>query len=133
MIFVDTSFLIALVVKEDNFHREAVKCWQKMKTSEVVVINAVVWETLSWVRYKIGKKEAVRVMGLLYGEEIVIVKVSEEDEIEAGKIFAKTDGRGLSMIDCLSMAVMKRWKTNKILAFDEDFEKGGFEIIPKIA
>ena len=47
------------------------------------------------------------------------------------KLFKKLNGRGISMVDCTSFTVMKRLKIKKVFAFDEDFKKAGFLVLPE--
>lgn len=131
MIFVDTSAFIALVDGGDRFGGQALEWWGKNRGEELATSNLVVIETLGWVRNKRGKVAALRVLKSISGaRDINVVRITERDESEADKWFKKLDGRGVSMVDCTTIAVMKRLKINRIFAFDEDFEKVGFEILP---
>jgi predicted nucleic acid-binding protein len=131
MIFVDTSAIVALAFPKDQFYSEA-NIWQKENKKEsFITTNTVVIEALGWVRYKGGRKIAVEVGEKLYlGDDIDIVKVTPEDEKNAWSVFKKLDGRGVSMVDCTSFVVMKRLKIKKVFAFDSDFAKAGFTVLP---
>lgn len=131
MIFVDTSAILALTFPKDSFHSKA-NIWQKENKKEsFVTSNLVVIETLNWSRYKGGKKIAIEIGEGLYSRNgINIVKVTPEDERNAWNFFKKLDGKGISMVDCTSFAIMNRLKIKKAFAFDRDFKKAGFSILP---
>ncbi|HJZ06256.1 hypothetical protein A2634_02295 [Candidatus Amesbacteria bacterium RIFCSPHIGHO2_01_FULL_48_32] len=128
MIFVDSSAWIALSKPDDiNFHK-ATNWLKSIREDELVTSNMVVIETLGWIRYKQGKKLALDVAKRLF--EVKAERVTLADEFGARNLFKKLDGRGVSMIDCTSMAVMKRRGWRKIFTFDGDFGQAGFEVVP---
>jgi len=131
VIFVDTSAFIALVDQGDKFNKLAIEWWKKNQGVELVTSNLVIIETLGWIRNKRGKAAALKLeAGITEVEGMSVIRVTEGDEREGREWFKKLDGRGVSMIDCTTIAVMKRQKINTIFAFDEDFEKAGFEVVP---
>ncbi|MBU0569294.1 PIN domain-containing protein [Patescibacteria group bacterium] len=133
MIFVDTSAWVSLVDKNDDFHDRAVEWFKNQKDKGFVISNLVIIETLGWIRYKLGKRQAIKVGEKLFGsEELRIEKVTREDEQKAWKLFQKLDGRGVSMIDCTCFALMRRLKIKEAFTFDKDFKKIGFTVYPDV-
>lgn len=133
MIFVDTSAFIPLILQTDEFHNTASVWWQKHTGTSIVTSNLVVIETLGWIRHKAGKAIAVKAgMHLLFNTDIRREKILSPDEEEAWKIFQNKDGRGLSMIDCTSFALMKRLKITEAFTFDTDFADMGFTTYPNV-
>jgi len=131
MIFVDTSAIVALAFTKDTFHLRANEWFSKNKEESFVTSNLVVVESLGWIRYRGGKRLAVEVGERFYsGEGLNIIKVSPEDEKNAWMNFKKLDGKSISMVDSTSFVVMKRLKIKKAFAFDKDFEKVGFTLLP---
>lgn len=132
MIFVDTSAFVALVDSDDIFYQKASEWWKTSKSSCLVTTNFVVAETLGWLRYKRGKKIAVKVgENLLFSDDLKTIRAERQDENKAWKLFNKVEGRGISMIDCISFAVMKRLKIKQVFAFDQDFADVGFNVLPE--
>ncbi len=133
MIFVDTNAFISLVIENDAFHQTASAWWQKHKGAPLCTSNLIVIETLGWIRYKAGKAIAIEVGNRLLGSDTIRVeKVTSQDEEEAWKLFQKTDGRGVSMIDCTSFTLMKRLGLSEIFTFDTDFADQGYIQYPTI-
>lgn len=132
VIFIDTNGVIATADKGDDFHKKAVDFWKKGGGFKVITSNMVRIETLGWVRYKLGKKKALEIDGL-FGSEggVEIIRMTLEDEKRGWIFFKKLDGRGASMVDCISMAMMKRLKIKNIFTFDNDFRKAGFRVLPE--
>lgn len=131
MIFVDTSGFIAIVDGKDRFHKDASFWWRKNTGSKLVTSNLIIIETLGWLRYKIGKDKSVAVgKTILYSGGLKIERITNIDEDNAWKLFQKSEGRGISMIDCASFVLMQRLKIENVFAFDQDFRKMGFKVFP---
>lgn len=131
MIFVDTSAWFAVVDENDKDHIIANSQFKTKSSAKFITSNLVIIESLGWLRYKRGKSQAVKLgERLLYSPDILIERVGRADEVKSWKLFQKLDGRGVSMIDCTSFAVMRRLKIKEAFAFDEDFKNLGFKVYP---
>lgn len=70
------------------------------------------------------------------GKDILASKVVEKIEIEseifglAWELFLTYDDKKLSFTDCTSFALMKKRGIEKVLSFDEDFNRLGFVLLP---
>ena len=131
MIFVDTSAFVALSVASDSFHASAVDWKNEQTMFKFVTSNNAVLESLGWIRYKRGKVAAVRAGEGIFGGDISIERVTADDEREAWELFQKTEGRGVSMVDCTTVVVMKRLKIKEVFSFDQDFAKFGLTVVPR--
>lgn len=136
MIFVDTSAFIAIVNEKDDNHRAAKRFLDdikrgKVKVKKIITSDYIIDETLTRIRYSVGHKEAVE-----WGDGILASKVIDRMEIGneffelAWDIFTKYKDKKLSFTDCTSFAVMKKRGIEKVFAFDEDFERMGFVLMP---
>ena len=133
MIFLDSTAIIALGVQADEFHTSSVVWRTKKKNESFFLSNAIFIETMSWVRHHYGRQMAVAMGNYLFSsDDITIERVTSDDEREAWALFQKIDGRGVSMVDCTSVIVMKRLKIKEIFSFDQDFKKFGLTVVPKI-
>ena len=126
MIFVDTSFLIALLVKTDSHHEEALKIAESIH--ERKVINSTVMnETLNAFTGKGGKigKELYQII-----EEMFDIEYLNQSDFEhAMEIYLHFDS-SINFSDCTILSTMIRNKIDKIISFDSDFEKvKGIKII----
>ena len=126
MIFVDTSFLIALLVKTDSHHEKALKIAESIH--ERKVINSTVMnETLNAFTGKGGKigKELYRIIEEMFDIEYL----NQSDYEHAMEIYLHFDS-SINFSDCTILSTMIRNKIDKIISFDSDFEKvKGIKII----
>ncbi len=126
MIFVDTSFLIALLVKTDSHHEKALKIAESIH--ERKVINSTVMnETLNAFTGKGGKigKELYQIIEEMFDIEFL----NQSDYEHAMEIYLHFDS-SINFSDCTILSTMIRNKIDKIISFDSDFEKvKGIKII----
>lgn len=133
--FVDTSFFIALADKSDKYYENAKICLtdQANNKSCLITSNAVLSETITWLRYRAGFKYAKE-----FGEKfrlsriLDIIWIDSEIEKKSWEIFLKYADKELSYVDCLSFACMKMLKIESALTFDDHFRKVGYLMIPEM-
>lgn len=127
MIFVDTSFWIALRNKKDQHHAEAVELFRGRGNDSLVTTNHVRGESWTYLRRKAGHESAVDFLDALEGSpRITIALVSADLEASAIKWLRRHDEREYSFVDATSFSFMKQQKIDEALAFDGDFSAAGF-------
>jgi predicted nucleic acid-binding protein len=126
VIFIDTSFWIALHYARDQHQPVAVELWRRHRR-DLVTTNLVVGETWTFLRRRLGHQVAVRFVDLLaVSSALTVVRVSDEVEREAWAWPRRHDERVYSFVDATSFATMRRLGLTEALAFDGDFSAAGF-------
>ena len=125
MIYLDTSFLFALVSSKDEHHRRVVevfKDFEGKRLSEVLLTtNHVVAETITLTR-TLGHEQAVRLGERLYAERLARIHwTTPQEEREAFGYFKRHRDKDYSIVDCLSFVVMEQQGIREALAVDSDF------------
>ena len=127
MIFVDTSFWIALRMRRDAHHGEATTLLRSHADRPLLTTNHVRGETWTFVRRRAGHAAAVGFLDdLARSKRIEVVAVDEELERDALRWLRRHDEREYSFVDATSFAVMRERRTDEALAFDGDFAAAGF-------
>ena len=127
MIFVDSSFWIALALERDSRHLEAVTLLREKGGQQLVSTNHVMGETWTFVNNRSGHETASRWLALHGTSRRLNTQfVSPEQEQAAWRWLAKHDERAYSFVDATSFAVMRSLKVREALAFDGDFTAAGF-------
>lgn len=132
-IFIDTSAFIALYLKGDSFHPQAIEFLKEVqRKTTFLTSNFILDEVYTFLRANKGKKVAVDFAEFLAqnAEVVKLRRISLEDEKEAFGYFKKYDFSGLSFTDCTSFALMKRLEIKEVFTFDQHFSKAGFKILP---
>jgi uncharacterized protein len=127
MIFVDTSFWVALRNRRDAHHEEAVDLLTARADDALATTNHVRGETWTYLRRRAGHRSAVGFLDALRSSPRLTVEyvelIVEEDALAW---LRRHDEREYSFVDATSFAVMKRRRINEAFTFDGDFAAAGF-------
>ena len=127
MIFVDTSFWVALANRRDGHHPEAETLLHGIDDEQLVTSNHVQGETWTWLRRRVGHRSAVGFLDeLARSDRVEVVHVDPELERRAISWLRKRDEREYSFVDATSFVLMRSMRIRDALAFDGDFTAAGF-------
>ena len=127
MIFVDTSFWVALAIDEDARHIEASKLLAAHASAALATSNDVRGETWTFMRRRFGHRTAVALIDRLeQTPRLRVLRSDSSDEQEAWAWLRRHDEREYSFVDATSFALMRRLAIRAALAFDGDFSAAGF-------
>jgi hypothetical protein len=129
-LFVDTGAWYAVVDKKDPDHNQAELFLRNNKTP-LLTTNFIFDEAVTLIRSRLGWNAAKDFGTNLKGSSFAgIIKVRDEDEENAWRIFLKFKDQDYSFTDCTSFAVMERLKIDTAFSFDSHFESMRFRVVP---
>jgi predicted nucleic acid-binding protein len=131
--FLDTGYIIALEVADDQRHEDAVKHWQSLSTSlpRLVTTSFVLDEVVTFLNSRNQHAKAVEVGNRLMGSPSVqFVHVDETLFYDGWRYFEQYADKAYSLTDCISFVLMERFGIQTALAFDKHFEQSGFQKLP---
>jgi predicted nucleic acid-binding protein len=125
VIFVDTSFLFALISAKDEHHERVLDVFRSFQgkhlRDEIITTNHVVAETITLSR-KLGHAPAASIGERLFGEKLARIHwATPDEELAAFAYFKRHDDQLYSFVDCLSFVVMEKLGIREALAIDSDF------------
>ena len=127
MIFVDTSFWVALRNRRDAHHDVAKELLAKHTSTQLTTTNHVPGETWTYLRRRAGHAPAVEFLDVIeQSPRVRVVPVSEEPSCERWPGSAATTSGEYSFTDATSFATMRTMRISEALAFDGDFSAAGF-------
>jgi predicted nucleic acid-binding protein len=127
VIFVDTSFWVAVRNRRDTHHVEAETLLRGLADQQLVTSNHVRGETWTYLRRKAGHRSAVSFLDVLErSERVEVVHAAPDVERRALSWLRKRDDREYSFVDATSFQLMRSLKVRDALAFDGDFAAAGF-------
>lgn len=120
MYFLDTTFIVALFVSNDQWHQKAVEIFEKIKLDEFIISKLVIAETITVLKNKLNTKEIREI----YRTLPKIVNVIDDYEFfdDAMEIFVKYDSN-ISFFDSMYIYLMKKENITEIISFDSDFDR----------
>ena len=124
--FIDTSFVIAVVNRKDQYHGEAVRLAALYDGQPLVTTEAVLLEVGNALA-KNYKAEAVAVIeDFLESDEVVVVRM-EAGLFERGfEMYQRYKDKSWGLTDCVSFVVMRERGAVDALTADGDFRQAGF-------
>jgi len=131
-IFLDTSFVVALSVENDEYHIAA-KLW-----AEYISENRCLLVTHQGILLEIGdalskpqwRKTAEGMLTFLQKDRTVeIVSITQELIDTAFQLFVSRHDKSWGMTDCMSFIVMQQMNLKKALTADKHFIQGGFRAL----
>lgn len=127
MIFVDTSFWVALRNRRDDHHDEARRLLRANAATPLVSTNHVSGETWTFLRLRAGHGSATNFLD--FTDETMRLHVEHVDaatEEEAMGWLSRHEEREYSFVDATSFAWMRRLGIRDAFAFGGDFAAAGF-------
>ena len=127
MIFVDTSFWVALRNQRDTHHETARHLLGANAATQLTTTNHVRGETWTYLRGRAGHGAAVGFLDVIdQSPRIRVATVSDEAEQRALAWLLRHDERAYSFVDATSFVVMTALRIRNALAFDGHFSAAGF-------
>lgn len=127
MIFVDTSFWVALRNHRDGHHAEAETLLRGIGEEQLITSNHIRGETWTHLRRRAGHRLAVGFLDELErSERVEVVHLDPELEQRALTWLRKREEREYSFVDATSFVLMRSMRIRDALAFDGDFTAAGF-------
>lgn len=128
-LFVDTSFVIALINARDQYHEQAESLSYQFENSLLLTTGAILLE-IGNALARDFREEAVRIIRVLRNSKRVEVVEIDETLSEKGLlIYEKYTDKTWGLVDCISFVVLWEGGLIEVLTFDADFEQAGFTIV----
>ena len=128
-IFIDTSFIIALINERDQYHIQALNLSDRYNDQALAITDAVLLEIANSLarRYK---NEAIEVIEqFLDSEDVEVIRLTTEIFDRAFELYKTRLDKEWGLVDCVSFIVMQDHNIREVLTFDQHFAQAGFQIL----
>lgn len=133
-LFVDTSYLLALELANDQYHQIVLAHWQFLTQSlpGLVTTSYVLNEVVTYLSSRGHHGKAVSVGNmLLQSAAVELVHVDESLFHEAWEYFQQHQDKNYSLTDCVSFVLMRRRNLDTALTVDRHFVQTGLIALPQ--
>ena len=122
-IFVDSSFLIALVNENDSLHEKSLEYIDLIERNGCYISNLVINEVITVIGNKIDLKTAISAFDLINDIFHVINEYEIKDFNSTTMLIYEKHNTKLSFTDCSIIVDMHYHKIENLLSFDKEFKK----------
>ena len=122
-IFVDSSFIIALVNENDSLHESSLEYIDLIEKNECYISNLVINEVITVIGNKIDLETAISAFDLINDIFHVINEYEIKDFNSNTMLIYEKHGTKLSFTDCSLIVDMHYHKIENLLSFDKEFKK----------
>ncbi|MBI4685625.1 MAG: PIN domain-containing protein [Nitrospirae bacterium] len=132
-LFLDTGYLIALEVIDDQYHEVALQHWTDISKNlpPLITTSYVFDEVVTFFNARNYHSKAVEIGdNILNSPSIQLIQVDEQLFKESWGYFKKHNDKGYSFTDCVSFTVINRFGIKTALTFDNHFVQAGFKRLP---
>lgn len=131
--FVDASFYLALVNKDDEYHDAALKL-QKSFRGLLVTTEYVLLEVLDALTQGDLRDLGLAIVDVATGDPSTTVVASGSEWFERGReLFRNRPDKEWGITDCISFTVMTDRAIRECLTADKHFEQAGFDALLRSA
>ena len=130
-VFAGTFFWIAFINRVDRHAEEARRFDELISDGKVYTTEEVLTEVLtffagdSWLRSR-----AVETIRIILSEDTVhVIHQSHQSFLSGFDLYAARPDKGYSLVDCISMATIRRAGLTDVLTNDRHFEQEGFRAL----
>lgn len=133
-VFVDTSYLLALELANDQHHNVALKHWKqviKKASLQLVTTSYVFDEVVTFFNCRGHHSKAIEIGNrLLRSPSVNMIHIDETLFHEGWLYFQQYQDKDYSLTDCISFVVMHRHAIHTAYTFDHHFEQAKFNSEP---
>lgn len=120
MMFIDSSFIIAMIVEKDQWHVRASEIAKKNVDQKKVTSDLIITEAMAIISSLKGGKIAKIMYD--YIKDNYTIYTTDMNSLDIGmNTLLKYEGT-ISLVDSISINIMKELKILEIASFDSDFD-----------
>jgi predicted nucleic acid-binding protein len=129
-VFADTWFFVALADPFDSHHARAVRLNRAMRQSALLLHDAILTEVLAFFSAQGASFRARAVESVRHAlRQHDVVNVDQRLFQLALDLYAARPDKEYSLVDCMSMTLMKQRGITHILTTDHHFRQEGFTVL----
>lgn len=134
-ILADTSYWIALIDSNDQWHEKATAISKSVSDQSILTTDEVLTEVLAFFS-AYSPKTRQRVLRFVFDlinntAQVDVVEQSRASFLAGLSLYEKRPDKNYSLVDCISMQLMKAEAITDALTTDGHFAQEGFTILLK--
>ena len=129
-LFLDTSYILALLDKNDQYHEKALKLFSNINTTKEIWFHEGILIEIGDGLSEINRDAAFKFYkSVEQTKNFNNYKISSELISEAYDFYYQYKDKDWGLTDCISFCVMKKHDISDALTSDHHFEQAGFSAL----
>ena len=128
-VFVDTSFVVALVNKNDQYHSLALELTERFNQQGLVTTDAILLEIGNALSRNFKRESVEIIEHFLTSDDVKVIHLYPPLFRKAFDLYKSHSDKQWGLIDCVSFVVMKELAIEEALSADKHFEQAGFRVL----
>lgn len=130
-IFIDTSYVVALVNKNDQYHERALEIADSVGGRALITTDGILLEIGNALSRNF-KRESVEIIEyFLSSDDVRVIHLHPTSFRRAFDLYKSRPDKLWGLVDCLSFVIMKELGITEVLTTDKHFEQAGFTPLMK--
>lgn len=122
-IFLDSSFIIALINDKDSLHKKALEYVELTEVNECYISNLIINEVITVIGNKLGLSVAISTYDLLNSVFNVVNEYAYFDFNASTMLIYESYNTKLSFTDSSIIYVMENENIDNLITFDKEFKR----------
>ena len=128
-VFIDTSFVVALVNEKDQHHARASELSETFDGQPLITTDAVLLEVGNALARSFKEQAAEIIADFLTSDEVEVVNLDATLFQKAFELYRTHIDKAWGMTDCVSFVVMRERGVADALTSDKDFRQAGYNAL----
>lgn len=130
-IFIDTSYVVALVNKSDQHHEHALEIADRISGQALITTDGILLEIGNALSRKFKRESVAIIEEFLTSDDIRVIHLHPPLFRRAFDLYKSHTDKLWGLVDCLSFVIMKELGITEVLTTDRHFEQAGFKSLMK--
>jgi predicted nucleic acid-binding protein len=128
-VFIDTSFVVALVNRNDQYHKLALGLADRFTGQGLVTTDAILLEIGNALSRNFKRESVEIIEHFLTSDDVKVIHLHPPLFRKAFDLYKSHSDKLWGLIDCVSFVVMKELAITEALSADKHFEQAGFKVL----
>ena len=128
-IFVDTSYIIALINERDDYHHQALDIADVYDGYPLVISEPILLEVGNALCRNYKEEASQVIENFLTADDVELIPLTSDLFQKGLVLYKQYKDKDWGLVDCISFVIMRDNKINKVLTFDRHFAQAGFTIL----
>ncbi len=128
-IFIDTSYIIALINERDDYHNQALSLADIYDGSSFIISEPILLEIGNALCRNYKEESSQIIDNFLIADEVKLIPLTSDLFTRGFDLYKQYKDKDWGLVDCISFVIMWDYHINDVLTFDRHFAQAGFHIL----